>query len=93
MIKDNVNAWQSIETCPTYDEVLFYREDCGVLLGRFCDRDTLMDDKERDEWEGTEEQLYQFEYWAFGQWGVELLDGSEVPTHWIPLPVGPELQP
>lgn len=88
-----VPAWQPIDTCPEHEEVLFFRADAGVFTGKIADADTFMDDKQRDEWEGSEEDLYCLDAFGYGPWGVCRCDGSERPTHWMPLPAEPEVTP
>lgn len=83
--------WYPASICPKFKEVMLYRADCGVVMGRYCDRDTLMTDKEHEEWDGEEETLYELEFWCYGERGFELMDGLETPTHWAPLPEGPEI--
>lgn len=88
-----LHGWQSMETCPQHTEVLFYRSDAGVFSGMITDADHFMSDKERDEWSGTEQEMFDLDAFGFGDWGVCRCDGSERPTHWMPLPIEPELKP
>ncbi len=88
-----VREWQGMETCPQHTEVLFYRSDAGVFSGMITDADHFLSDKERDEWLGTEEEMFDLDAFGFGDWGVCRCDGTEKPTHWMPLPGEPEVQP
>jgi hypothetical protein len=83
--------WQPIETAPKDGtEVLIWREDCGPLMGRYCSANELstMSDRERDELD--EASLFQEDWWGGdADGGGFRLEGSEVPTHWMPLPTPP----
>lgn len=87
------HGWQDMETCPQHTEVLFYRSDAGVFTGMITDADHFLSDKERDEWEGTEDEMFDLDAFGFGDWGVCRCDGSERPTHWMPIPSEPEEAP
>jgi hypothetical protein len=84
--------WQPIETAPRDGTaILAWREDCGVLLCRFCDANELrtISDKERDELD--EVSLFQCDWWGGdAEGGGYRLEGSEIPTHWQPLPAAPK---
>lgn len=85
------DRWQPIETCPSHEEVLFFRADAGVFAGMITDPDHFMSDKERDEWEETEEEMFELDAFGYGDFGVCRCDGSERPTHWMQLPTEPEV--
>ncbi|MBX6510491.1 hypothetical protein BTW15_01355 [Pseudomonas syringae pv. tomato] len=81
-----LRTWQPMESCPKHVDVLFFNERNGVIPGRLTDADSFMTDKERDEWDGGEEAQYRIDAFGFGHWGVDRMDGSEAPTHWMPYP-------
>lgn len=84
-----VNAWQPIGTCPKHVDVLFFHGLNGVIAGRLTDADSFMTDKERDELEASDEERYGIDAFGFGHWGIDRMEGSEAPSHWMPLPSGP----
>lgn len=86
-------SWQPMESCPKHVEVLFYREDCGVISGQLTYADTFMTDKDRESGDYSEEEQYSEDAWCYGLDGVERLDGDLVPTHWMPYPDEPEVTP
>lgn len=86
-------GWQPMDSCPKHVEVLFYREDCGVISGQLTCADTFMTDKDRESGDYSEEEQYSEDAWCYGPDGVERLDGDLVPTHWMPYPTEPEVTP
>lgn len=85
--------WQPMGTCPKHVDVLFYREDCGVINGQFTCADSFMTDKERESGDYSEAEQFNEDAWCYGPQGVERLDGDLVPTHWMPYPAEPEVKP
>ncbi|WP_430491652.1 hypothetical protein [Pseudomonas fulva] len=85
--------WQPMESCPKHVDVLFYREDCGVISGQLTCADTFMTEKDRESGDYSEEEQYSEDAWCYGPDGVERLDGDLVPTHWMPYPAEPALTP
>jgi len=85
--------WQPMDTCPKHVDVLFYREDCGVINGQFTCADSFMTDRERESGEYSEEEQFNEDAWCYGPQGVERLDGDLVPTHWMPYPDEPKVKP
>jgi hypothetical protein len=85
------SGWMPIETAPKDGtEILIWREDCGVLMGCYCSANELstMSDKDRDELD--EASLFQEDWWGGdADGGGYRLEGSEVPTHWMPMPAEP----
>ncbi|WP_186263329.1 hypothetical protein [Burkholderia gladioli] len=82
------DQWQPIETAPKETELLGWRADCGVMLIVYTSFDRFATDQECEETD--EVTLFQKDW--FGsvlQCGLERLEGSEKPTHWMPLPVDP----
>lgn len=82
--------WKPIETCPLHTEVLFYREDAGVLFGSFSSLDGLLTNDELEKLSLSEDEIYEPDYWAHLAQGMSRCDGDLKPTHWMPLPKGPE---
>lgn len=83
------SAWQPMETCPKHVDVLFFHERNGVIPGRLTDADSFMTDRERDELQASDEERFGIDAFGFGHWGVDRMDGSEAPTHWMPFPSEP----
>lgn len=80
--------WQPIETAPMDGtEVLAWRGDCGVFISSYtCPAELPIS---QDEIDRTDEATLFAKDW-FTQWpdGTRL-EGSEMPTHWMPLPEPP----
>ncbi|WP_440062613.1 hypothetical protein ACTACQ_05250 [Pseudomonas syringae] len=87
--REALPTWQQMAYCPKHVDVLFFNERNGVIPGRLTDADSLMTDKERDEWGGGEEAQYRIDAFGFGHWGVDRMDGSETPSYWMPYPEEP----
>lgn len=82
-------GWQPFSSCPENTDVIFYRQDCGVINGRLCAYDYFMDDRDRDLTEITEEEQFTVRAWCYGPKGLEMLDEDLEPTHWLALPPTP----
>lgn len=83
------DAWQPIETAPREEEILGWRDDCGPLLIMHTSFDRFATDRECDETD--EETLFAKDWFGAGiPGGFQRLEGSEQPTHWMPLPPPPE---
>lgn len=83
--------WQLIETAPKDGtEVLAYREDCGPFIARWTNAAELMTTEEMEREQLDDETLFAEDwfYADFIQGGRA--DGSEAPTHWMPLPEPPQ---
>jgi hypothetical protein len=81
--------WQKIETAPKDGtEILGYRDDAGVILMRWTAPIYFCTENERrdlsDSCAHAEDWFYS-DFIAGGR-----MEGSEVPTHWMPLPDSPE---
>ena len=87
---DVLNAkWKPIETAPKDGtEILAWRDDCGVFIASYTSASAFpLTQAEIDDLD--EETLFA-EDW-FTQWPQALrLEGSEVPTHWQPIPAAPD---
>lgn len=87
-------GWMPIETAPRDGtEILVWREDCGPFMAKWtCANDLrTMSDRERDELD--EESLFSYDWFGGDSEGNFRADGSEVPTHWMPLPADPDATP
>ena len=82
--------WQPIDTAPKDGtEILAWRHDCGILLVKWsCAAEWLTEiDIEEQEWTSDAAEA---EDWFVADFYVgSRLEGSEVPTHWMPLPAEP----
>lgn len=79
-----------IDTAPKDREVLLWREDCGAFIGKHTCLSELMSDSEMEKENISDDEIDK-EFW-FGYYihGGYILEGSELPTHWMPLPEGPK---
>lgn len=81
--------WQKIETAPKETEVLVYREDAGVVMGKLTSLSEILSDREIEDSDYSEDSLF-CEDWFCGDFSnSERWEGDEKPTHWMPLPDGP----
>lgn len=80
------DAWQPIDTAPKYTEVLVWREDSGPFIAKFTDPYEVISVEEMER-EGLEFPD-DFEEWWSDAYGWQ--EGDERPTHWMPLPAGPD---
>lgn len=78
-------AWQLIETAPKHTEVMVWREDSGPFIAKWTTPDGVMstEEIERNRMEFPDD----FEEWWSDAYGWQ--EGSEKPTHWMPLPPPP----
>jgi hypothetical protein len=87
-----MSEWQPIDTAPQdATEVLLWREDAGVLLGRWTCPEDFCTDKELAGLSVEDQELYGWFYADFLEGGR--LDDIDMPTHWMPLPFGPPTGP
>lgn len=87
----DVAGWQTIETAPKDgSEILLYREDCGVILGRWISCSDFVSDGDP-----SAEFCQSDEEWEEPDWfGADFVSGFRItndglPTHWMPLPSPP----
>lgn len=83
-------AWQPIDTAPKDGtEILVWREDCGPFMAKWtCVADLgTTSDKDRDELD--EDTLFSWDWFGGDSEANFRCDGSEVPTHWMPMPADP----
>lgn len=89
-----MSEWKTIDSAPKDGtEVLAWRVDCGPFIARYTSCDAFMTDNEIESSGIDEESLFSKDwfYADFIQGGRA--DGSETPTHWMPLPADPEPTP
>lgn len=81
--------WRPIDTCPRHKEVLFWREDQGVLFGQYTYCAEWVTEEEQERHGYDEDTLWQEDPWVYLLDGVYRCEGDERPTHWRPLPAEP----
>ena len=85
-------SWQPIETAPLHQEVLFYREDTGVLFGKYTSMDGELSDDEIETLDWSEDEIFEPDFWWYHpHLGLCRLEGDLRPTHWMRLPEPPEV--
>lgn len=83
-----MSEWQPIETAPKDGtEILAWRADCGVLLVRYMCMEDFLTERELEGHD--EETTFQDDWWCADFVTGCRLEGSVVPTHWMPLPTPP----
>lgn len=81
---------QLIETAPKDGtEILGWRSDCGILLIKYTNAESLLTPQELEESELSESDLYDMDWFCADFTFGQRLEGDEVPTHWMPLPCDP----
>lgn len=87
-IVEALGQWRPIETAPKDGtEVLAWREDCGEFIASYTSAESFP--MTQDEIDAIGEDALFAKDW-FMQWpGASRLEGSEVPTAWMPLPAPP----
>jgi hypothetical protein len=90
------NGWIKIESendlPKEFQEVLLYREDAGVFVGYYGNlAESLSEIAVEHHYENglSEESMWKEQFFYFGLEGNGILEGSEIPTHWMSLPNAP----
>ena len=82
--------WQPIDSAPKDGtELIGWRDDCGPLLIRWTSFSELMTDLEIEQSGIDEETLFAEDWFYADIVRSGRLEGSEIPTHWMPLPPAP----
>lgn len=81
--------WIPIADAPMHKEVLAWREDAGAFVAIYTCAAALMDEREIESCELDEEALHGDRWFAYAQDGLFSMEGDETPTHWMPMPEGP----
>ncbi|MCU7840848.1 MAG: DUF551 domain-containing protein [Candidatus Thiodiazotropha sp. (ex Troendleina suluensis)] len=88
-----VAKWQPIDTAPKNGtEILAWRDDAGVMLVRYISPIEFLTESEleREIKHGLSEDDAETDDWFFADFvSGGRLEGSEEPTHWMPLPEPP----
>lgn len=86
-----ITSWQLIETAPKDGtEILAHREDAGVFMIRYTSPVEFLTESECEKM-GEDSEASDWFYSDFVAGGR--LEGSEIPTHWMPLPKPPVFNP
>ena len=87
-----MSDWRPIETAPKNgDEVLLYREDAGIFLGRWTAPIDFLTEREMER-SGLDEESANAGGWFYADF-VQGDRFEEPPTHWMPLPSPPKQEP
>jgi len=86
--------WQPIDTAPRDGrEILVWRDDMGVMLARFIALQDFITTAEAEEFanEGMSESSLEVEDWFYADFRHgDRFSPDCYPTHWMPLPAGPQ---
>jgi len=83
-LRQLLNPWKGIESAPKDGtEILGYRSDCGVMLIRWSAAVDFMTSDEIEESGMTDEELHAEDWFCADFVQGCLLEGDEVPTHWM----------
>lgn len=91
------NGWVKIESekdlPKTFQELILYREDAGVFVGYYGNlAESLSEMAVEHQYNNgvSEETMWEEQFFYFSLEGNGILEGSEKPTHWMPLPEPPK---
>ena len=84
---EQATRWNSIESAPKDGTEIFgWREDCGHLLIRWDCAESFLTESEIEAGGWNDDNLFQEDWFCADFVSGSRLDGSEAPTHWMPLP-------
>lgn len=77
---------------PLGGDLLLYREDCGLMYGRYDTLRGILSDEEIERSELSEQALDEWDWFATGYEGLCRISNDGDPTHWA-LPNPPQETP
>lgn len=87
-MREQISTWQPIDSAPKDGtEILAYREDCGIFIARYTSCDAFCSEEEIEQM--SEDDILKDDWFCADFLAGGRLEGSEVPTHWMPLPEEP----
>jgi len=86
-----MSEWKTIDSAPKDGtEILGWRKDCGIIIIRWTSCSEFMSEQEIERGELDEDSLFQEDWFCSDFIQGSRLEGSELPTHWMPFPEEPD---